>query len=239
MAFSLSSMRILSKSCFKKLYSRNLVHFQKFSSNIDSTTLKNEKQDAATIPNNSSSTDKQEDKKDVNILNAELLEEKSKLTLQLEEIKDKYKRALAETENVRQRLQKQIKDAKIFGIQGFCKDLLDVADILSKATTSLTEEQLKKENNPALNSLYEGLKMTEGQLMKVFLKHGLEKIDPLVGEKFNPNLHEALFQQPLPDADAAKHGDVVLTAGSIAAVSKVGYKLHDRTIRAALVGVFK
>lgn len=82
------------------------------------------------------------------------------------ELDDKYKRALADGENLRVRLTKQIEDAKRFGIQGFCKDLLDVADILGKATESVPKDELT-ESNPHLKTLYEGLRMTESQLHKV------------------------------------------------------------------------
>ena len=81
----------------------------------------------------------------------------------------------------------------------------------------------------ALRRLHEGLQLTETQLCTVFARHGLVKIDPALGEKFDPNFHEALFQQP---------GTEESTAGTVAIVSKVGYKLHDRTLRPALVGVF-
>lgn len=81
-------------------------------------------------------------------------------------LEDKYKRALAEGENIRVRLTKQINDAKLFGIQGFCKDLLDVADVLGKATESVPKDEIT-EKNPHLKSLYEGLRMTEAQLQKV------------------------------------------------------------------------
>lgn len=88
---------------------------------------------------------------------------------------------------------KQIQDAKIFGIQSFCKDLLEVADVLSKATESVPKAELNDEN-PHLKSLYEGLCITEAQLKAVFKRHGVEPVNP-VNEKFNPNMHEALFQQ--------------------------------------------
>lgn len=100
---------------------------------------------------------------------------------------------MADSENLRTRLTKQIQEAKIFGIQSFCKDLLDVADVLSKATETVPKDQIS-EKNPYLKSLYEGLVMTEAQLQNVFKRHGLEQVNPL-NEKFDPNLHEALFQQ--------------------------------------------
>ncbi|XP_049742681.1 grpE protein homolog 1, mitochondrial isoform X2 [Elephas maximus indicus] len=156
-----------------------------------------------------------------------LLEEKAKLEEQLKETVEKYKRALADTENLRQRSQKLVEEAKLYGIQGFCKDLLEVADILEKATQSIPKEEVS-EDNPHLKSLYEGLVMTELQIQKVFTKHGLLKLNP-VGAKFNPYEHEALFHTPVEGKEP----------GTVALVSKVGYKLHGRTLRPALVGVVK
>lgn len=158
----------------------------------------------------------------------EIDEETKKILQQLAETQDKYKRALAETENVRQRFQKQIQDAKLFGIQGFCKDMLEVADILNKAAESVSQEELRKAD-AALKTLYEGLQMTENQLHKVFTRHGLVRLSPAEGEKFDPNCHEAQFVQPLAEGK---------TPGTVFIVNKVGYKLHERTLRPALVGVF-
>ncbi|KAL8194321.1 UNVERIFIED_CONTAM: GrpE protein 1, mitochondrial [Gekko kuhli] len=156
-----------------------------------------------------------------------LTEEKTKLEDQLKEMTDKYKRALADVENLRQRTQKLVEEAKLYGIQSFCKDLLEVADVLEKATESVPKEELKDEN-PHLKSLYEGLAMTEVQIQKVFGKHGLVKLNPL-GAKFDPYEHEALFHVPVEGKEP----------GTVALVSKVGYKLHGRTLRPALVGVVK
>jgi len=148
-------------------------------------------------------------------------------------MQDKYKRSIAETENVRQRMLKQVQEAKLFGIQGFCKDLLEVADVLGKATDSIPADLLSGNGNDAavdaLRRLHEGLQLTETQLCAVFGRHGLVKIDPAFGEKFDPNFHEALFQQPITEGESP---------GTVAIVSKVGYKLHERTLRPALVGVF-
>ncbi|XP_078534645.1 grpE protein homolog 1, mitochondrial [Lissotriton helveticus] len=157
----------------------------------------------------------------------ELVEEKSKLEDKLNELTDKYKRALADTENLRQRSQKLIDEAKIYGIQSFCKDLLEVADILEKATESVPKEEIKADN-PHLKNLYEGLVMTEGQMQKVFKKHGIRKLNP-VGAKFDPYEHEALFHAPVEGKEP----------GTVALVTKVGYKLRERTLRPALVGVVK
>lgn len=122
-------------------------------------------------------------------LNKEISELKEKNS----ELLDKYRRSLAESENLRVRLNKQIADAKVFGIQSFCKDLLEVADTLGHATKAVPQEQLN-DRNPHLKNLYEGLTMTNASLLQVFKRHGLEPMNPL-NEKFDPNLHEALFQK--------------------------------------------
>jgi len=150
-----------------------------------------------------------------------------KLVEERDEIKDKYKRSLAETENVRNRMQKQISDAKVFGIQGFCKDLLEVADILEKAVEATPKDNM--DSNQELKDLFNGLTMTETQLLKVFGKHGLVRVDPAEGDKFDPNMHEALFQLPVADKEH----------NSIAVVTQKGFALNGRTLRAAKVGVVK
>ncbi|KAF6739031.1 GrpE-like protein 1, mitochondrial [Oryzias melastigma] len=156
-----------------------------------------------------------------------LAEEKTQLEEQLKEMTEKYKRALADTENLRRRSQKMVEDAKLYGIQGFCKDLLEVADILEKATESVPKEEVTSQN-PHLKNLYDGLVMTEVQIQKVFSKHGLVKLSP-EGQKFDPYEHEALFHAPVEGKEP----------GTVAVVTKVGYKLHGRTLRPALVGVAK
>lgn len=122
---------------------------------------------------------------------------------------------------------KQIDDAKIFGIQSFCKDLLEVHDILGHATEAVPKEELN-DKNPHLKGLYDGLTMTRAQLNTVFKRNGLEQINP-IDAKFDPNYHEALFQQEVPNKDP----------NTVVVVSKIGYKLHERVIRPALVGVSK
>ncbi|CAG9538261.1 unnamed protein product [Cercopithifilaria johnstoni] len=147
----------------------------------------------------------------------------------LEEVanfKDKYTRALAEVENVRRRGHKQTEEAKVFAIQGFCKDLLEVADILDLAVSTVKKEELN--NNISLKNLFEGLEMTRTVLQKTFVNHGLKQISP-EGEKFDPTFHEAVFQIP---KDKAK-----FESGCVAQVVKTGYALHNRPIRAAKVGV--
>jgi molecular chaperone GrpE len=122
---------------------------------------------------------------------------------------------------------KQIEDAKTFGIQSFAKDLLDVADTLELATESLKANSLVKENE-IVKELYNGVEMTTGLLQQVFGRNGLVKMSPL-GEKFDPNFHEAMFYQEIEGK----------TPGTVGVVMKTGYVLHGRTLRAAQVGVVK
>ncbi|KAI4491968.1 PREDICTED: grpE protein homolog 1, mitochondrial isoform X1 [Polistes canadensis] len=187
------------------------------------STVTEEKKNEGDAPLQEPTVAEKKWKEEIELLNKEIVELKEiKSTLD-----DKYKRALADGENLRVRLTKQIEDAKLFGIQGFCKDLLDVADVLGKATESVPKSELT-DKNPHLKTLYEGLIMTEAQLHKVFKKHGLVSLNP-INEKFDPNQHEALFQQEVEGKEP----------GTVVVVSKVGYKLHERIVRPALVGVAK
>ncbi|CAF1303780.1 unnamed protein product [Adineta steineri] len=159
----------------------------------------------------------------------QLQEQNAKLTEDANEFKDRYRRALAETENTRVRFNKLVNDAKVFGIQGFCKDLLEVADILNLALANTPQQPstditaLTKD----FNNLRQGLVMTEERMQKIFTKNGLVQIKPNEGDKFDPNFHDALFQAKIPEK----------TSGTIMQVMKTGYRLQDRVIRAAQVGV--
>ncbi|XP_028284832.1 grpE protein homolog 1, mitochondrial isoform X1 [Parambassis ranga] len=190
----------------------------------------------ATQQKNGHGSEEEAEKIEQNAAEKILMEEKTQLEEQLKDmtprvavfgVQEKYKRALADTENLRTRSQKMIEDAKIYGIQGFCKDLLEVADILEKATESVPKEEVTSQN-PHLKNLYDGLVMTEVQIQKVFTKHGLVRLNP-DGQKFDPYEHEALFHAPVEGKEP----------GTVALVTKVGYKLHGRTLRPALVGVAK
>ncbi|MCP9263578.1 GrpE protein [Dirofilaria immitis] len=131
--------------------------------------------------------------------------------------KDKYTRALAEVENVRRRGQRQTEEAKVFAIQGFCKDLLEVADILDLAVNAVKKEEL--DNNESLKNLFEGLEMTRTVLHKTFIKHGLKQISP--------------------EGENSIHRFMKLFSGTKrpTQVVKTGYSLQSRPIRAAKVGV--
>ncbi|XP_058481241.1 grpE protein homolog 1, mitochondrial [Solea solea] len=181
----------------------------------------------ATQQKNGQGSEEEAEKTEISEAEKVLMEQKSQVEEQLKDMTEKYKRALADTENLRTRSQRMIEDAKLYGIQGFCKDLLDVADILEKATESVPKEEVTSQN-PHLKDLYDGLVMTKGQIQKVFTKHGLVKLNP-EGLKFDPYEHEALFHTPVEGKEP----------GTVALVTKVGYKLHGRTLRPALVGVAK
>merc|ERR1719278_777265 len=173
---------------------------------------------------NKSDESKEAVKEEVSENEIKLEEEVKKLKEESVELMDKYKRSLADFENLRNRMDKQVADSKKFGIQGFCKDLLEVADVLNKAVTGVPQEALQE--SQYLKDMHQGLQLTETQLLKVFGKHGLVQENP-IGEKFDPNKHDALFQIPTPD----KEPNTVLD------VQKVGYILQGRTIRPAAVGV--
>lgn len=123
-------------------------------------------------------------------------------------------------------MKKQVDDTKIYAVQGFCKDLLEVADIFGTALDSVKKDTIG--GNTDFKNLYDGVVMTEQQLQTVFRRHGLVQLNP-VGQKFNPNEQHALFEVPAPDKEP----------GMVSIVTKIGYKLHDRTIRPAMVGVTK
>ncbi|EGT33510.1 hypothetical protein CAEBREN_10910 [Caenorhabditis brenneri] len=156
-----------------------------------------------------------------------LIKEYDEVQTESADYKDKYQRSLAETENVRRRGIKQTDDAKVFAIQSFCKDLLEVSDILDIAIKSVKPEELES-GGKALKDLFEGVSMTRTVLAKTFSKHGLVAVDP-TNQKFDPNLHEAVFQ--IPSANAKQ------PVGHIEVCTKIGYSLKERPIRPAQVGV--
>ena len=149
----------------------------------------------------------------------------------MKDLNDKLLRTLADMENLRERTRRQAEAAEKFAIQGFCKDLLDVADNLGRAvsTVEVGEDADATKTAATLESLHEGVLMVEKQLASTLAKHGVEKYDP-TGEPFDANDHMALFNVPLVEG---------AEAGTVAAVTKAGYRLHDRVIRAAEVGVYQ
>ena len=147
------------------------------------------------------------------------------LEAELAEQKDHLLRALAETENVRRRGQREREDALKYAVSGFAKELLSVADNLRRALDSLPESEVRDERT---RGLLAGVAATERELLSVFERHGIQRIDP-DGERFDHNLHQAIFEAERPGK----------TSGTIIEVVQPGYVLHDRLLRPAMVGVAK
>ncbi|XP_028573463.1 grpE protein homolog 2, mitochondrial [Podarcis muralis] len=160
------------------------------------------------------------------LLNENSLELKAtKLEEQVRVLTERYQRALTDSENVRRRTQKFVEDAKIFGIQSFCRDLVEVADILEKTTESTTGGE-HDDPTLTLKKICEGLSLIESKLQSIFVKHGLQKMNP-IGGKYDPYDHEIVCHVPAEE----------MQPGTVALVTLDGYKLHGRTIRHAHVGV--
>lgn len=144
------------------------------------------------------------------------------LRAERDDYKDKFMRALAETENARKRSDKARREAEQYGGSRLARDMLPVYDNMKRALDAAGEEQ-----RAAAAALIEGIELTMRELTNVFKKHGIEVITPEVGDKFDPQLHEAMFEAPVPGT----------TAGEIIQVSGEGFMLHDRLLRPAQVGV--
>lgn len=141
------------------------------------------------------------------------------------DLKDKLLRTLAEMENLRRRTEREIADAKAYAVTSFARDLLGTADNLRRAIES-AGEAASADGADALKALTEGVELTERELLKTFERHGVRRVDPL-GEKFDPNLHQAMFEAP----------DPTIAKGLVAKVMQIGYKIGERVLRPALVGV--
>lgn len=135
---------------------------------------------------------------------------------------DKFMRALADAENARKRAQKDRTEAENYGGSKLARDMLPVYDNLKRAVETVTDEQRQ-----AAAAVIEGVELTMRELVNVFSKHGIKVIDPQVGDKFDPQQHEAMFEAPVPGTKA----------GEIIQVSAQGFTLHDRILRPAQVGV--
>lgn len=158
-------------------------------------------------------------------LDAEATPEEPDLDAQLAEAKDKLLRAYAEMENTKKRAQRDVKEAREYAVTGFARDMLDVADNLSRALSSI-DEDAKKSAGPALATLLEGVELTERRLASTLERHGVKKVEPEPGDPLDPNVHQAATQVP---ADQPK--------GAIAHVMQPGYVIGARTLRAAMVVV--
>jgi molecular chaperone GrpE len=144
------------------------------------------------------------------------------LRAERDEMRDRFMRALADAENARKRGERDRREAEQYGGSKLARDMLPVYDNLKRALDAATEET--RAQAPAL---IEGLELTQRELTNVLKKHGVTEINPAIGEAFDPQLHQAMFEAPLPGTKA----------GQIIQVTGVGFLLHDRLLRPANVGV--
>ena len=144
------------------------------------------------------------------------------LTAERDELRDKFMRALADAENARKRSERDRREAENFGGSKLARDMLPVYDNLNRALEAVPEDM----RNQA-GGLIEGVQLTMRELLNIFQKHGIKKVTPEVGDRFDPQMHEAMFEAPVP---GTKAGDIIQ-------VMSEGFMLHDRLLRPAQVGV--
>jgi molecular chaperone GrpE len=143
------------------------------------------------------------------------------------EARDRMLRTLAEMENLRKRTTKEVADARLYGITGFARDVLDIADNLQRALDAVPAEA-RANADPGLTALIEGVELTERSLLNALEKHGVKRFDP-IGQKFDPNFQQAMFEVPDPS----------VPSGTVVQVVQAGYTIGERVLRPALVGVAK
>ncbi len=165
-------------------------------------------------------------------LAAQLAEKTAQLaekTAELASFKDSALRQLAEKENQRRRAENEMAEMRKFGAAHFARDALAIADNLRRALAAAaapTEDQSARAQ--VLDGLRQGVELIEREFMAILERHGIKRIDPL-GEKFDPNWHQAMFEAETPGAEP----------GTVVQVVQAGYRLHDRLLRPAMVGVAK
>lgn len=149
-------------------------------------------------------------------------DELEQLRNERDQFRDRFMRALADAENSRKRADRDRREAENYGGSKLARDMLPVYDNLVRAVEAASEDDEK-----ASDALIEGVQLTLKELLNVFKKHGIEAIQPEVGERFDPQVHQAMFEAPLP---GTKAGDIIQVAAT-------GFMLHDRLLRPAQVGV--
>ncbi len=145
---------------------------------------------------------------------------------EIAQLKDQLLRALAETENTRRRAERDREDTAKYAVGNFARDILAVADNLKRAVESVPADD--KTGNAALATLLEGVELTDRQLLSLFEKHGIKRVAPM-GEPFDANFHQAMFEVPGTGKQA----------GTVVQVLQAGFTIHGRLLRPALVGVAK
>ncbi len=144
-----------------------------------------------------------------------------------EEHKDRALRLAAEMENLRRRTQRDVADARAYAVTNFARDMLVVSDNLRRALEAVTEDA-KASADAGFKALIEGVDLTERAMLSTLERHGVKKLEPQ-GEKFDPNFHQAMFEVPNPD----------VPNGTVVQVVQSGYRIGDRVLRPAMVGVAK
>jgi molecular chaperone GrpE len=144
-----------------------------------------------------------------------------------DDLKERLLRALADVENMRRRTAREVADARAYGITNFARDMLTVADNIRRALDAVPAEA-RESADGVLKGLVEGIELTERDFLKTMERHGVRKLEPQ-GEKFDPNLHQAMFEVPNPD----------VPTGTVVQVVQSGYVIGERVLRPALVGVSK
>lgn len=142
-------------------------------------------------------------------------------------LKDRLMRTLADMENLRRRTEREISDAKSYAVTNFARDMLNVADNIRRAQDAIPAEA-REGAEGAFKALIEGVELTEKDLLAILARFGVKKLDPQ-GAKFDPNMHQAMFEIPNPD----------VFAGTVLQVVQTGYAIGERVLRPAMVGVSK
>jgi len=143
------------------------------------------------------------------------------------DLKDRLLRTLAEMENLRRRTEREVADARTYGVTNFARDILAVADSMERALKALDDE-IRDKADAGVKALLDGVEITERELIKVMEKHGVRRIEPQ-GQKFDPNLHQAMYEIP----------DATVPAGTVVQIMQPGYTIGERVLRPAMVGVAK
>ena len=185
--------------------------------------MTNEKQNLGQEPETELNFDDVADFEEIDISEEAMeLSELEELREENEALKDRLMRALAEAENQRKRGERNRRDAEVYGGAKLAKDMLSVFDNMSRALDTIDDAQ--RETSKAL---IDGIELTRRELLSVFKTHKIDEVSPAVGDKFNPQIHEAMFEAPVPD----------IKAGHIIQVVSHGFMIGDRLLRAAQVGV--
>ena len=142
-------------------------------------------------------------------------------------LKDKALRTMADMENLRRRTEKEVADARTYAVTGFARDMLSVADNARRGIESIPADALASADGP-FKALVEGVELIERDLLKTLERHGIKKLEPH-GQKFDPNLHQAMFEVD----------DASVPSGTVTQVVQAGFVIGDRVLRPALVGVAK